>query len=340
MLNSSATPSWIAVGLPTMLANGLSLGHSDLAHNGSVPAFSSARGRSRCRPRQGVFSWGCPAGRPEPAGALPLSTPGSGHFNVIRPDPAPRPRPGYYKLWQGSGGVFSVLSKNMCTIFDLMRMAGHPAPRMPGPAVKAAVGRDSAAPRRKVGGAGGELCNASGVLMARPSLNTLSSPSYCWNGQSFPCHFLSAHQAVRQASWFNWCGAEAAWHSGCACHGVIAKVTAAPLEVMAYRMPGSFATTGGRLAHGRPVAGTTTTPCSTARAAAAGTGCDLVVPVRQSAVQIQRGFQGRQKLCNSGSFYLRYTPKTERKFTYLFYFIAPERFAQDGVMCGTNISYH
>lgn len=57
---------------------------------------------------------------------------------------------------------------------------------------------------------------------------------------------------------------------------------------MAYRMPGSCATNGGRLARGRPVQGSTMTPAPDGiRNGLPGAGGDLALGIEQSAVQIK-----------------------------------------------------
>ena len=68
---------------------------------------------------------------------------------------------------------------------------------------------------------------------------------------------------------------------------------------------------------------------------------DLVVPVQQGAVQIQRGKADKGKaLQHNGSFYNRYAQKQSASLQHSFYFIAPERFAQDGVMWYNHILSH
>jgi len=223
-------------------------------------------------------------------------------------------------------------------------MAGHPALDA-GNDGKAAVGQ--VLPRlggEKAGGAGGELCNALRSLDGKAVAEYAQLAIVLLEQvKSFPCHFCR-HQAVQQAGGFAGVALGsvgiAAVHST---HGVIAKVPHGGT------VGGDGIPDAGQLCHNRRQTGQWAA-CGGhhhhAMLYSAGNGLtggkgDLVVPVQQGAVQIQRGKADKGKaLQHNGSFYNRYAQKQSASLQHSFYFIAPERFAQDGVMWYNHILSH
>ncbi len=224
-------------------------GHPGLFQHGAV-VFAVAHGKG--------VPGGCPAGRPGQQG-LPLSTPAA-VTSMLSGDPCTTSTPG--RARKRAAPARPALSKNMQNFSTSWAWRLQPLGLVTHNVIAAIVG---------LAGLGGKMPFFPGrpaPYPARPDRRT--RPKRCSAGRGTP----DRRQRLPGQSPAAWGGGGAGPAGGSAAGphrhsrlytapsgSVPISQTAAPLVVMTYRMPGSCATNGGRLARGRPVADAPTRLC-------------------------------------------------------------------------------